>query len=208
MKNARNAWISAPSPACSGPSFHGFEPNLPRLTRFNVWKLSLSCRFNGSANWPGRVVNWKHGYVSLKMNRIRRESVDLQTSYVLIFAKSILHFDPIIYFFSFSFFLKRCKRDVVINVYTFVRRNPKDRKRTMAFSIACICCTRTVSKPNHINYDSSYQFTNTKLRSTVFLKCTYYQSCTIGLLIDSRLNFISWGEGGRKKREIVRNIGR
>lgn len=113
-----------------------------------------------------------------------------------------------IYIFSFSFLLKRCKRDVVINVYTFVRRNPKDRKRTMAFSIACICCTRTVSKPNHINYESSYQFTNTKLRSTVFLKCTYYQSCTIGLLIDSRLNFISWGEGGRKKREIVRNIGR
>lgn len=80
----------------------------------------------------------------------------------------------------------------------------------MAFNIACICCTRTVSKPNHINYDSSYQFTNTKLRSTLFLKCTYYQSCTIGLLIDSRLNFISGGRGEERNRKKTRsiNIGR
>lgn len=114
------------------------------------------------------------------------------------------------YFPPFFVLLLNDVNHVFINVYTSVRRNPKDRKRTMAFNIACICCTRTVSKPNHINYDSSYQFTNTKLRSTLFLKCTYYQSCTIGLLIDSRLNFISGGrreERNRKKTRSI-NIGR
>lgn len=100
---------------------------------------------------------------------------------------------------------------IVINVFnTFVRRNPKDRKRTMAFNIACICCTRTVSKPNYINYDSSYQFTNTELRSTLFLKCTYIKAVVRTIIEDYRsmrvrISFGGRGGGGEKGKIVRRN---